>query len=254
MTSFCLKIIAIISMFCDHLGYALFGHFSILNLIGRIAFPIFAFQISEGYIHTKSVVKYLVRLGIFAIISQIPFSLFIHKFTNSNPLSLNVFFTLFLGLLSIYIYDYMIKLSDSNKESDESRLTFNNTKISKNTSIKTYIFIGKVLGLITVLLLASIAQLINTDYGAWGVILVFMFYLFRNKKLLKIASFILLVVLKYGQQLLQSNFYYIYILICIATLLPIFFIDLYNGKQGKKIKYLLYWFYPIHLLALYIFF
>ena len=79
MTSFVLKIIAIITMFIDHLGYAVFNRFSPLNFIGRISFPIFAFQISEGYIHTKNVKKYLARLFIFSLISQIPFYLFINK-------------------------------------------------------------------------------------------------------------------------------------------------------------------------------
>ena len=71
MTSFVLKIIALITMFCDHFGDAFIGHTSALNVIGRIAFPIFAFQISEGYIHTKNIKKYIARLLIFAIISQI---------------------------------------------------------------------------------------------------------------------------------------------------------------------------------------
>lgn len=110
MTSFALKIIAIVSMFCDHFGDAYIGSFSFFNLIGRIAFPIFAFQISEGFIHTKSIKKYFLRLGIFALISQIPFWLFAHKFLGTNDLSLNVFFTLFLGLLGIYLYDYIVKL------------------------------------------------------------------------------------------------------------------------------------------------
>ena len=96
MTSFALKIIAIVSMFCDHFGDAFVGHFSFLNSIGRIAFPIFAFQISEGFIHTKNLKKYFLRLGIFALIAQIPFSLFSYKFLNATLLSLNVFFTLFI--------------------------------------------------------------------------------------------------------------------------------------------------------------
>ena len=59
MTSFALKIVALISMFCDHFGAAFYsGQLSYLNLIGRIAFPIFAFQISEGYTHTKNIKKY----------------------------------------------------------------------------------------------------------------------------------------------------------------------------------------------------
>ena len=73
MSSFVLKIIAIISMFLDHLSYSIYGHFSWLNYLGRLAFPIFAFQITEGYSHTKDLKKYFLRLGIFALISQIPY-------------------------------------------------------------------------------------------------------------------------------------------------------------------------------------
>ena len=59
MTSFVLKIIAMVSMFIDHLGTSYFHNTTIMNLIGRIAFPIFAFQISEGFIHTKNLKKYV---------------------------------------------------------------------------------------------------------------------------------------------------------------------------------------------------
>ena len=131
MSSFVLKIIAIITMFIDHLGYAIFGKFSYFNYIGRLSFPIFAFQISEGYIHTKNLKKYFLRLFLFALVSQIPFMLF-HSIISSD-FSLNIFFTLFLGLLSIYIYD-------------ECKYKF--------------------LGIIASVLLALIAQFSHCDYGA----------------------------------------------------------------------------------------
>lgn len=245
MTSFALKIIALISMFCDHFGNAYLKHFSFFNLIGRIAFPIFAFQISEGYIHTKNLKKYFLRLGIFALVSQIPFSLFVYKFLNASPLSLNVFFTLLFGLLSICLFDYVMKFfKRCNKTKDEKNIT-----LTKNC-----FHLDKIIGLIIVFLIAYIAQLLNTDYGAWGVILVFAFYIFKDKKMSKFITFTSLVIIKYLPSLIQSNFHYIYILMTLATLLPILFIDLYNGKQGKKIKYMLYWFYPIHLLLLYLIF
>lgn len=91
-SSFALKIIAVICMLCDHLGDAIIKPFSFFNVIGRIAFPIFAFQITEGYIHTKDLKKYFKRLIIFAILSQIPFMLFLSTFT--SPFTLNIFFTL----------------------------------------------------------------------------------------------------------------------------------------------------------------
>ena len=146
MTSFALKITAIISMFCDHFGDAFIGHFSFLNLIGRIAFPIFAFQISEGFTHTKNMKKYFLRLGIFALVSQIPFSLFVHKFLGSSLFSLNVFFTLFLGLLSMYLYDYIIKLFNTTDENG-------NQFIAK---FKTF-HLDKILGIVIVLLLANVS-------------------------------------------------------------------------------------------------
>ena len=247
MTSFALKIIALISMFCDHLGDAYLKHFSVLNLIGRLAFPIFAFQISEGYVHTKNIKKYLLRLGIFALISQIPFSLFLNKFLGSNPFSLNVFFTLFLGLLSIYLYDYIKNLF-------KNKFNSKNDNMENVNIAKSLFLIYKLLGLIIVSLIAYTANLLNTDYGAWGVILVFIFYIFKNKNILRFIVFTLLVIIKYYHSFIQSNFNYIYILMIIATFLPILFIDLYHGKQGKKIKYLVYWFYPIHLLLFYVFF
>jgi len=103
MSAFVLKIIAMITMTCDHVSYLIFGGFSFLNYIGRIAFPIFAYQISEGYIHTSNLRKYFLRLLVFALISQIPFSLFLSMY--SDNFYLNIFFTLLLGLLAITVYD-----------------------------------------------------------------------------------------------------------------------------------------------------
>lgn len=234
MTSFSLKIVALITMFLDHISYPLLGGYSYFNLAGRLAFPIFAFQISEGVIHTKNIKKYMSRLGIFAIISQIPYQLFHFKFINSNDISLNVFFTLFLGLISICIYDY-IKKSLSNMKKD-----------------KTYL--DKTTGIIITLLIAYIADLLHTDYGFWGVIVVFMFYFFKENKLAMIISFITLCIIKYGYRLIVYGFNTPTLLLGIFTTLSIIFISLYNGKQGKKIKYLLYFFYPIHLLLLYFIF
>ena len=75
MSSFVLKIIAVIAMIFDHLGYAIFGKFTFMNYIGRLSFPIFAFSITEGYIYTKNLKKYFYRLLIFALISSIVYSL-----------------------------------------------------------------------------------------------------------------------------------------------------------------------------------
>ena len=235
MTSFVLKIIALITMFCDHFGYALVGHLSFWNYIGRIAFPIFAFQISEGYTHTKNLKKYFIRLFVFALISQVPFHLFLQKFIPNSVGSLNILFTLIFGLLCIRIYDYFSNVH-------------NNILGHQILGVK----IGQIVGILFTLLIAYIGELLNVDYGAWGIIVIFAFYLFKNNKLAMIISYICLCIMHYGYRIIHYGFYMQYVYLAIATMLPIIFISLYNGKQGYKIKYLLYLFYPVHLL-LYLF-
>lgn len=234
MTSFSLKLLALFTMFCDHFGTAYIGHSSFLNLIGRISFPIFAFQISEGFAHTKNLKKYFLRLGLFAILSQVPFTLFMQKYTNSGFFYLNIFFTLFLGLFAIYIYDWTIK----------------SFKVKEDIKFK----IDKIIGIIFVLITAYIAKLLNTDYGFLGVIIVFIFYLFKNKTIYKNISFIIICLIMYIPAFIKNNYDIFYLLLCLFTILSLLPINFYNGKQGKKIKYFLYLFYPIHLFLLYILF
>ena len=228
MSAFVLKIIAMITMLCDHTSYLLFGHFSELNYIGRIAFPIFAFQISEGYIHTKNLKRYFIRLFLFAIISQIPFMLFRSIFTSG--FALNIFFTLFLGLVTIFVYDKFNKID------------------CKNIVIH---YSCKVFSIFVVVIAAILAQVLKFDYGAFGIAIIFIFYLFKNKPLLMNIGIILSVIIYYWNGLQNSSLFLTYLVIVIFTCIPLAFINLYNHKKGKDMKYFLYLFYPIHLLIIY---
>ena len=116
MSSFVLKIIAMTTMLTDHLGDSIFNYANFMNVIGRIAFPIFAFQISEGYIHTKNLKKYFLRLFVFALISQAPFMLFLSMF--SSGFTLNIFFT----LSNVNTSSFFIKLDSFNLFSNNLRL------------------------------------------------------------------------------------------------------------------------------------
>ena len=216
MTGFILKIIALISMLFDHLGYTIFNSFSFMNYIGRLSFPIFAFCLTEGYTHTKNLNKYFFRLGIFAIISQIPYMLF--ESTFSNNFNLNILFTLLLGLLAITL--------------------FNKIK-------------NKILGYIIVILCAIIAQFFYFDYGWFGIATIFVFYIFKNKKLCMNIFFILITFINYYYHFIQTSRYE-YLLIILFACLSLIPINLYNGKKGKDSRYLLYIFYPLHLMILYL--
>lgn len=254
MSSFVIKLIAIITMFIDHSGDAIIGQFSFLNVIGRIAFPLFCFQIVIGYKHTKNVNKYLLRLFLFGLISQIPFSLFTYSYLGRIDL-LNVFFTLSLGLLAIYILDVF----------------------SKN-----YKYLAIILD-IALILFAEFAQ---TDYGWFGVCLIICIYLFYNDKstiknvsktnnrlndnlqegkcqikkskngltyfnnnILFVIVFFSLLVIKFSDYIV-FGLYNLAFLQILGTFFPVIFMLLYNGKKGPNLKYLFYVFYPLHLLFL----
>ena len=216
MSSFVLKIIAVISMLIDHSGYLIFNGFSFMNYIGRLAFPIFAFLITEGYIHTSNLKKYFCRLLLFAVISQIPYMLFIGTIT--NDFSLNILFTLALGLLAITVY---------NK------------------------FKNKSLGILFVALCSVLAHFLHFDYGWFAVTIIFIFYIFKNEKKYMNILFVITTFINYFYYFAKTlrTEHLLIFLFCSLSLIPINF---YNGKKGKNIKYFLYIFYPLHLIVLYL--
>lgn len=106
------------------------------------------------------------------------------------------------------------------------------------------------MGIIVAVCCIYLGELLNVDYGYWGVLLIFAFYILRTNKVLMLLGFATIVMLKYIPILIQSNFNYIHMYLAIFTFLAIIPILLYNGKQGLKAKYLLYIFYPLHLAIL----
>lgn len=149
MSSFCLKLFAIIFMLIDHIGVVFFPQNLILRIIGRLAFPIFAFQLGIGYAHTKNKVKHILTLLLFALISQIPFYMMCS--IHNSGVNLNILFTFLFALLIIY----------------------------SNENIKQYII---KIPLIAILFL--IAFYIKTDYGICGILLTILLYYFSNYKIL----------------------------------------------------------------------
>ena len=161
--------------------------------------------------------KAFINLFVFACISQIPYMLFLSTFSNS--FILNIFFTFFLGLLTLFVYD--------------------KCKI-------------KILGFLFVVFSSIIGELIHIDYGAFGILLIFVFYFFKDKKVLMVISTIVLCFSKYIPNILQFPSLYLHYLYCgLFTSLSLIFILLYNKKEGPKAKYFFYIFYPLHLLILY---
>jgi hypothetical protein len=215
MSSFVLKLIGIISMLCDHIGFAFYNP-SFLRVIGRVAFPIFAFQAVIGYEHTKDVKKHLIKMIIFAFISQIPFSLL--YITLKQPFTLNVMFTIILGLFSIILFN----------------------KIN-----------NRIICFIVLLLIGCLGSIIRVDYGIFGIVTIFLFYYFKNNKMKMFFYFSITFLIRYLLHIIFIDPIY-YLLILLGTLTAFIPISLYNKKEGIKTKYLFYLFYPLHLLIIYL--
>ena len=154
INTFTLKMIAIVAMLIDHVGAVLLPQYRIIRLIGRIAFPIFTYTLVEGFIHTHDVKKYMMRMGVLALISEIPFDLaFTGKLLEFGHQ--NVFFSLFLGLFMLYL----MKKAPNELHS-----------------------------LLCVLAILFVARYLRVDYGYNGLLMVFWYYHYRNNNLMKILG------------------------------------------------------------------
>lgn len=227
ITSNTLKIIAMILMLIDHTGMLFFPQHLIFRILGRIAFPIFAFQVAEGYRHTSNQSKYLNRLFIFALISEIPFNLL----TSGSLININnqnVMFTLLFGLILIIQID----------------------KYQKNNNRNNLI-----IAITYSLVLSFLSTIFNFDYGAMGVMSVAMFFLFKDKILLQLLGLIYINIIAIETMIIPLNMlgYKLYIPIQSFAALAMFPIYFYNGNKGnlsKRIGRYLYYFYPVHMLIL----
>lgn len=226
-----LRLLAIVLMLTDHIWatFMVFGDW--MTYIGRLAFPIFAFQLAEGFVHTSNLKKYILRLLVFALITEIPFNLFCSS-SWVYPYHQNVLFTLLLGLLAIAVID-----KARNSEDKKSKAS------------------------VLWLLLIGVVSIIGfTDYGFLGVLTVIMFYLVRGYKITPLLQLIGMVVIHVflfeGQNIIFEVFNHTIEFpvqgFAVFALIPIW---LYNGKKGRSSKimqYGFYAFYPVHMLVLYL--
>lgn len=249
MTGYALKWVAIISMLIDHIGYVLLspvlvesGIYSVSNLspayikglfeqgsigwvylayllmrtvIGRVAFPIFCFLLTEGFLHTGNKKKYAGRLFLFCFLSEVPFDLVFFGQV-WYPERQNVFITLLIGYLCIWWLDILEKKAYE-KASDHQM------------AIPAVILVMA----ISALLACALADGLQSDYGYKGILAILALYICRRDRKV---------------QLLMCGITFLWEPTALLALIPM---GMYNGKKGKGFKYFFYLFYPLHLLALY---
>ena len=232
LTAAVLHIIAMTLMLMDHLWATLLPAKEWLTCAGRVAFPIFAFMAVEGYFHTRSFKKYILRMLLFAVLSEIPFDL-MYGGTWFYPVHQNVLWTFLLSLLGVWLMEQVRKKG------------------------KTWMYL--LVCVLVVLAGLVLGTLCMVDYYGAGVLTVFVFYFLHGRKwwcfLGQLAALYWLNVellggLMYPVQLFGMEFELCQQGLALLALIPIW---LYRGRQGyhsKPFQYLCYAFYPVHMLLL----
>ena len=232
LSSSTLHLLAMFFMLLDHMWATVVTGNLWMTVVGRIAFPIFAFLLVEGFSHTHDVRKYLGRLLLFAVISEIPFDLMAAG-TVFSPFHQNVLWTFAIALLGMWGVETARK-----KES-----------LWESVLLSALIVAGTVL----------LGFICFTDYYGFGVMTVYIFYFFRGREWWKrLLQFLLLFYLNqvvmggrcfpvaignFTLEIAEQTF-------ALFALIPIW---LYKGRKGiraKAFQYACYAFYPAHCLAL----
>lgn len=227
-----LHIMAMAFMLCDHIWGTVVSGNDWLTCIGRIAFPIFAFMLVEGYFHTKNLKRYVGRLLLFAILSEIPFNLSMGS-RLFYPIHQNVLWS-FLISLGLIHWNEKVKQKGKN-------------------------WLWGLVGGVSILLGYLTGLLTMVDYYHAGILTVLVFYFFRGRKWWSYAGQFLclwyinvemLGGFSYELQLFGETHFLVRQGFALLALIPIW---CHRGKQGyhsKWLQYVYYGFYPLHLLVL----
>ncbi len=219
-----LKIIAMVSMLLDHMGLLFFPEYSIFRILGRIAFPIFAYMIAEGCRYTKNRAKYLGMIAAMAVVFQAVY------FVAMGSLYQGILVTFSLAIITIYSIDGILHAK---------KLWGRLAAIGALVFVAVFVF---------VLPLLLTKTDFDIDYGVWGILLPVIVYFMPSRPWQIGGASALLVVRAIYYGLLATPLRPLQW----WSLLTIPLLALYNGERGKaKMKYVFYIFYPAHLVILY---
>ncbi len=241
VNSLVIKLVAMFAMLVDHVGVIILSRwgmqydtvsmmdfsnpysalYSCARLFGRLAFPLYIFLLVEGFEKTSNRLKYFINLLIFAAISEVPFDLAIRG-EIFYPKYNNVMITLLLGFLAIWTIELILQ--------SEFLRSFNKPTL-------VYVII-----VLSIVFYMSIAGLVHSDYRYYGVAAIVAMYLVRKQNILLAFVFTVIVLTFSNETELAAIFG-----------LPL--ILFYNGDRGfssKILKYVFYWFYPVHFLAIWL--
>ena len=235
-------------MLLDHIGEVFMTRFTpewfVFRGLGRLAFPIFCYLIVEGYTHTHSLKRYMLRLGAFALISELPYNLAFSK-TLIDDSGVNVFFTLLLGLIAV--------------ASAGKGARFVLEKLKAPQKMVESVWMQTLCALPVIVGCVWLANQLHTDYHGVGVVVVYTFFLFRSCQPLALVAFGIINSCCMCMQITQQPGIFgehgLRILRTIQWAAPLACLPLgfYNGEKGNvRWRWSFYVFYPGHLLLLWL--
>lgn len=210
-----MKIIAAIFMLIDHIGVLFYPNQPLWRLLGRIAMPLFAYGVASGFAYTSSFNKYMKRMGVFAIVSQLPF-LWMFELAFGKTFALNIGFTFLIALGCLWFI--------KNAEQQAQSIKMGN-----------YVMVS---------LLLILAEVLHCDYGVYGIGVVYIFYQYGVKRENQLVAYVLFSLFTLIYSLMYGNLLQIYAILAVA------FIMLLKNVNFRGLRYFFYIFYPLHMLIL----
>ena len=229
-----LKVIAMIAMLCDHAGKMLFPQYRIMRIIGRMAFPIYAYCLAVGCVYTKNPLRYLGRIVLLALVSQ---PIYAVSMGHSTP--------------SMYALSFT-------EQPIRAALNFYIESWTKKPSILVALALGMLLiwtlrerKLVFTAALAVFIWLVQNklDYGVKGIALMLLFYVFASRRWLSLPC-VLAFMVWWGLQGSGYNVFGVRFSSQMFAIMSLPFIYLRTNTGIRLPKWLFYAFYPAHLVLI----
>lgn len=239
LSGYDLKLIAMVTMTMDHIallwlglyansqgGYVsisfdngLDSIYTIMRGVGRLAFPLYAFLLVEGFFHSHNRKKYALRLLLLALAAEIPFN-FLDSTMWFDPLHNNVMWTLLLGLVAMSAIEWLYQQPGLN------------------------IILQKILIAVVALGAMVLSNILRTDYGEGGILCILLIYIFYGKSAggRLFAPALGIIFLVYLSSAIEFA--------ALFSLIPIYFYNGTRGQAGSVMKKISFLYYPLHLIIL----
>lgn len=234
MSGFLLKLLAAITMLIDHAGLLLFPGVQWMRVVGRIAFPLYAYSIAEGFRYTHDRKRYFLQIFLLGAACQIVYTI------ADGTLYLGILITFSLSLCLMALAREMCATWQGDMTAVGQWLADHGFATAARRSLTTVAFF------VVTVLTALLTMVVRVDYGFCGILVPLAAYLPEKPLHRKLACGGMLLVLSAYHWMLGDHVQ----LWCLFAMLPLF---LYNGTPGKhRLKWFFYIFYPAHMAILYL--